>query len=94
MANIIEGSCLMRNSRKSLIIDYQRTFNTEAGKAVLADLRKKAPLLMGGLDIKGGVDVNALLVSQGRVDVVLHIYKMLRLDPYAEREEHAISKGE
>lgn len=83
----------MRRDRKGLVIDYQTTFNTEAGQAVLADLRKRAPL-MGGLNIKEGVDVNALLVNQGRVDVVLYIYKMLHKDPYAEREETAISKGE
>jgi hypothetical protein len=83
----------MRASKKSLIIDYQGVFATEAGKAVLADLTKKAPLF-GGLDVKGGVDVNALLVNQGRSDVILYIYKMLKRDPYAEREEQAIRQGE
>ncbi len=81
----------MRNERKGLVIDYQKAFGSEAGKAVLADLTKKAPMF-GGLDIKGGVDVNAVLVNQGRSDVILYIYKMLNKDPYAEREKTA--KGE
>jgi hypothetical protein len=74
----------MRKSRQDLINDYKGI-----PKSVLADLRKKAPLMKGGLDIKGGVDVNALLVMQGRSDVVLHIYRMIGLDPYEEREEKA-----
>ena len=83
----------MRRSRKSLIIDYKTVFASESGKAVLADLRRKAPL-MGGLDIRGGVDVNALLVNQGRVDVLVYIYKMMHKDPYEERDEKAINQGE
>lgn len=83
----------MRKSRKGLMIDYQSVFGSEAGKAVLADLTQRAPLF-GGLDIKGGVDVNALLVSQGRSDVILYIYKMLKKNPYSEREEQATNQGE
>jgi len=83
----------MRRSRKSLTIDYQTVFGTPAGQNVLADLTKKAPLF-GGLDVKGGVDVNALLVNQGRSDVILYIYKMLKKNPYSEREEKAINQGE
>lgn len=85
---------MLRKKSKSLLIDYKSVFGTEAGKAVLADLMKKAPLLKGGLDIKDGVDVNALLVMQGRSDVVLHICKMIDKDPYSEREEHATNQGE
>lgn len=82
----------MRKERKGLIIDYQRTFNTEAGQNVLKDLRKKAPLMDDGLNTQNGVDVNSLLVNQGRNDVILYIYKMLKKDPYEEREK--LAKGE
>jgi len=81
------------NRTKSLIIDYKSVFGSEAGKAVLADLTKRAPLF-GGLDIKPGVDTNKLLVMQGRSDVLLYIYKMLKKNPYSEREEHATNQGE
>ncbi len=84
---------MFRKKSKSLIIDYQSVFGSEAGKAVLADLTKRAPMF-GGLDVKGGVDVNALLVNQGRSDVLLYIYKMLKKNPYSEREEQATNQGE
>ncbi len=84
---------MFRPKSKSLIIDYQTTFGSKAGKAVLADLTKRAPLF-GGIDIKAGVDVNKLLVMQGRSDVVLYIYKMLKKNPYSEREELATNQGE
>ena len=78
----------MRPSRKQLIIDY-KIFNTESGKNVLADLKKKCPLLTEGVDTKAGIDVNVLLIQTGREDVVKYIYKMLGKDPLEERDKYA-----
>ena len=82
----------MRASRKQLITDYQ-WFTTESGKNVLADLKRKCPLLTEGVNTKAGIDTNVLLVQTGREDVVKYIYKMAGKDPFEERETHA-TKGE
>lgn len=76
----------MRKSKQDLINDYK-----SIPKSVLEDLKKKAPLMTGGLDITQGVDPNKWLVMQGRSDVVLHIFKMAGKDPYEQREETAIT---
>jgi hypothetical protein len=82
----------MRVSRKQLVIDYKTVFCTEAGKNVLADLKKKCPLLTDGVNTNNPVDANVLLIHTGREDVVKHIYKMVGKDPLEERDTHA--KGE
>lgn len=83
----------MRSSKKQLIIDYKAVFGTESGKNVLADLKKKCPLLTEGVNTQAGIDVNVLLIQTGREDVVKYIYKMVGKDPLEERGTHAI-KGE
>ena len=80
----------MRPSKKELIIDY-KIFNTDSGKNVLADLKRKCPLLTEGVNTKAGIDVNVLLVETGREDVVKYIYKMLGRDPLEERDKYAIT---
>ena len=83
----------MRVSRRQLIIDYKTVFGTESGKNVLADLKKKCPLLTDGVNTNAGIDANVLLVLTGREDVVKHIYKMIGKDPLEERDKYA-NKGE
>ena len=72
---------------KSLILAYQNTFNSPEGKKVLEDLKKKAPLLTGG--VGPSPDMNTLLLLEGQSNVIKHIYKMLSRDPNAEAVEHA-----
>lgn len=79
---------------KQLIIDYQRTFNSEEGKRVLADMRKLCPFLTESINTTNGVDVNKLLIHEGRRSVLLHIYKMLHRDPNEEAPERAVNRGE
>jgi hypothetical protein len=66
---------------KNLILAYKNTFESPEGKKVLDDLKKRAPLLKDGLKVESGVDVNRLLVLEGRSDVIKYIYKMLGRDP-------------
>lgn len=82
----------MRENRKQLVIDYKVVFGSEEGKRVLNDLRKRAVLITGQLSTKGGVDVNALLIEEGRADVVKYIYRMIHTDPHAQREP--LAQGE
>jgi hypothetical protein len=81
----------MRQTRKDLIIAY-KFFNTEQGRLVLSDLRKKATMLTGGINTANGIDTNVLLVEEGRSDVVKYIHKMAGKDPLEERDKFA--KGE
>lgn len=81
----------MRKDRKQLIIAY-KFFNSEDGRLVLDDLRRKAPLVTDAIDTKKGVDPNVLLVQEGRSDVVKYIHMMAGKDPLKERD--AFAKGE
>lgn len=69
---------------KQLLLDYRNTFDTEWGRRVLDDLRKKAPLLTEGTKYANGVDVNRLLLQEGEANVLKYIYKMLARDPNEE----------
>lgn len=79
----------MRISRKQLIIDYKTVFGTESGRNVLADLKKRCPLLTEGVNTKAGIDANVLMIQTGREDVVKYIYKMVGKDPLEERDKYA-----
>lgn len=80
--------------KKSLIQDYLITFQSAAGKEVLKDLRKRCPLVDGAVDTSNGIDVNKLLFLEGQRSVLVHIFKTLKTDPYAEQQKRAINKGE
>jgi hypothetical protein len=79
---------------KNLVIAYKNTFESPEGKLVLADLRKRSPLLTGGLNTAGPIDVNRLLVLEGQNNVLKYIYQMLKRDPNEERQSHAITREE
>ena len=68
---------------------YRNMFNSPEGKLVLADLRKRCPLLTSSVGTVGGVDVNKLLILEGQRSVLLHIYRMLNRDPNEEVANHA-----
>ena len=78
---------------KQTVIDYQSTFNTEKGKRVLADLRKRCPFLCDTINTSSGIDVNRLLYLEGQRSVLLHIYRMLRRDPNEEVPERAVNRN-
>lgn len=77
-------------SKRTVQGSYKRIFGTEDGQIVLGDLDKRCPLLRDALNTQNGVDVEKLLVEQGRRDVLLHIYKMINEDFFSRREDHAI----
>lgn len=77
---------------KALVVAYHNTFMSPEGQKVLADLRKQSPLLTGGLSVSGGIDVNRLLVLEGRNDVLKYIYKMLHRDPNEEVPDKATNE--
>jgi len=79
---------------RQLVIDYHTTFNTEGGKRVLSDLRRRCPFLGESINVSKGVDVNKLLYLEGQRSVLLHIFKMLHRDPNEEVPERAIHQGE
>ncbi len=67
---------------------YRDVFNSPAGKIVLADLHRKAGVMM----THDGWTGDQLQYATGRRDIVLHIDSMLRLKPaelqqIAEMEE-------
>jgi len=75
---------------KQLVIAYKNTFESPEGKMVLADLKKRCPLLTGGLNTASGIDVNKILVLEGQNNVLKYIYKMLNRDPNEEAPSHAV----
>jgi hypothetical protein len=75
--------------RRQLLLDYRNCFGSPGGKRVLADLRKKCPLLTEATNASGGVDVNKLLIRTGEANVLKYVYKMLGRDPNEEAVEHA-----
>lgn len=79
-------------SRRQLIIDYKRTFESPEGKRVLEDLRRKCPTLTNPIEARNGVDVHMLLVSEGQNNVLKHIYRMLGRDPNTEPPERAVNE--
>lgn len=79
---------------KNLVVAYKNTFESPEGKLVLADLRKRCPLLTGGLNTSGGIDVNKLLVLEGQNNVLKYIYQMLNRDPNEEIPSHAVNREE
>lgn len=81
-------------SNKQLIIDYQKTFATDSGKRVLADMRKKCPFLCETVAKGGPIDKDRLLFVEGQRSVVWYIYKMLHRDPNQEVPNRAINEGE
>lgn len=82
----------MRKTRKELIQAYVDVFQSKQGELILADLRRKAPLLTEGVDTNRPIDTNHLLVHEGRGDVVKYIHKMAGKDPLEERQETAIGE--
>ncbi len=63
-----------------LKMDYQITFNTEAGKRVLQDIRKHSsydnPIHPRDKDKR--IDVNALLMEEGTRNLFIFILKRLK----------------
>ena len=84
----------MLGSDKKLLHAYHVTFDSPEGQVVLADLRRRCPLLTESLSTANGVDVNRLLIEEGRRSVLVYIYKMLKRLPYDEnRQTHVLNQG-
>lgn len=78
---------------RDLRIAYHNVFESPEGKKVLADLRKRCPLLTDGINMGGGIDVHKLLVLEGQNNVLKYIYKMLGRDPNEDRPEEAMNRA-
>lgn len=83
---------MLTGKKKQLVTDYSIVFNSEHGKNVLIDLRKKC-LLMDRtlLQCNPTLDTAKTDYLEGERAVLLYIFKMLNIDPYAERAKHAIN---
>lgn len=77
---------------KQIIIDYQQTFGTEAGKRTIDDLRSLSKI-DGYLNLTSNKDITAIQVAfaEGQRSFMMHIYSKLRKDPYEVRQERAIN---
>ena len=83
---------MLTAKKKQLITEYSLTFNSEAGKNVLADLRKKCLLVDRSLlQCNPTLEPAMTAYLEGERAVLLYIFKMLKIDPYAERSSHAIN---
>ncbi len=78
---------------KQLILDYKALFNSEKGKNILNDLRRKCPLMDNALDTSQGIDTNKVCYLEGQRSVILHIFKMMDTDPYEERSRKALMES-
>lgn len=77
---------MFTDKKKQLVTNFSLVFNSEHGKNVLADLRKKCLLIdRGMLQVNPKMDVNKAMYLEGQRSVLLYIFKMLNIDPYAER---------
>lgn len=80
---------------KQKIIDYQQTFEPEAGKRVLADLRGLSKI-DGYLNLTHNKDITAIQVAfaEGQRSFMMHIYSQIGKDPYEVRQKRAINERE
>jgi hypothetical protein len=71
------------DEKKQLLIDYNTTFNTAAGKRVKADIEKKSQFNSGviPLDEQGRIDPLAMAYNEGKRALPIHINKMLKKKP-------------
>lgn len=82
---------MLTTKKKQLVTDYGLVFNSEHGKRVLADLRKKGLIDQTAKQSNPTLDTNLGNYQDGHRSVLLYIYKMLNIDPYAERAKTAIN---
>jgi hypothetical protein len=71
------------DKRKQLIMDFQSTFATESGKRVLENLSKECyenAVTFVRSDSYGSA------FNEGKRYVMLHIRRILSLDPYKEKQ--------
>jgi hypothetical protein len=80
--------------KKQLIIDYKQTFNTETGKRVLNDLKRKTTLHRSSVRPEKPIDTNRLVYDEAQRSMILYIIQMLEKDPYEARQEKAIKENE
>lgn len=70
--------------KRTLISSYHRVFRGEAGPAVLKDLRRKCLTFdRSSMGCNPELDPQKLAYFEGQRSVLLHIYRMLKTDPYA-----------
>ena len=78
---------------KQTIIYYQQTFEPEAGKRVLDNLKKLSRVLLATvpMDNDGKLDPYMMAYQNGQRSVLVHIYAKLRKDPYEVKQSKAIN---
>ena len=82
---------MLTSKKRQPVIDYRLVFNSEHGKRVLADLRKKGLIDQTAKQSNPTLDTNLGNYQDGHRSVILYIFKMLGTDPYAERAKTAIN---
>lgn len=75
---------------KQTIIDFQQTFGTEAGKRVLANLRRNSKI-DGYLNLMKDFTPIQVAFAEGQRSMMMHIYAQLRKDPYEVKQKKAIN---
>lgn len=85
---------MLSGKKRQLVSEYNISFTGKTGRNVLKDLRKKC-LLMDRtlLQCNPTLDPAKTDYLEGERAVLLYIYKMLDINPYAESEraKHAIN---
>lgn len=76
------------DKQKQLIMDFQNTFASEGGKRVLADLRKKSNI-DGYFNLEKVFTPIQVAFAEGQRSMMMHIYTMLKKDPYKEKQQGA-----
>lgn len=76
-----------------LILDFQKTFDTDSGKRVLEALRKRARMDVSviPLDHNGHIDIYQVMRNEGQKAMMIHIDYMLTKSINKERQEEARS---
>ena len=77
---------------RQLLRDYRTAFNTEAGSRVLKDLTRLSSVGSTTImyDVNGQIDVNSVLLNEGRRSLMLDIQRKLNTDPDEKKQEGAV----
>ncbi len=82
---------MLTKKKKQLVTDYGLVFNSEHGRRVWADLRAKSHIDKTAKQSNPSLDTNLGNYQDGQRSMSLYIFKMLNIDPYAERAKTAVN---
>lgn len=76
----------MKKDQKQRIMDFKGVFGSEAGERVLEHLISQTTTRISSIKPDVVIDVNRLLVEEGKRKVILYILDMMGRDPDAQRQ--------